>query len=468
MMECPKPDELYVVMGLARSGLAAARLLLARGCRIRVTDLQGEEAFSREIGLIGQAAEACPGRVEFSLGGHPENLLDDVRAVILSPGIPLTVPFLQAARRRGIPVWSEVELASRCLRGVMVGITGSNGKSTTTALTAHLLCTSGMKALAVGNIGQPISAFAAGDGPPAIFVTELSSFQLECIETLRPKVGMLLNITQNHLDRYPSMDEYAAAKWNMFRNMGEGDYAILNAEDPRVCRGSDSLRCPVWYFSAQPAEHPDRIRGAGICRDQLWLNTGHGAFLVMEGREVPLPGRHNLENALAAALAASLLGASPVEIRNGIMTFSPLPHRLELVGELEGRRFYNDSKATTVESVLVALAAFGRGTVLILGGKDKGSDFRPLAPVLAEKGTQVLLLGQAADKIAHALGSAIPSQHVKDLAEAVRRGFELAPPGGVVLLSPACASFDMFNNFEHRGDVFREEVGKFCSTGERS
>lgn len=462
MKENP-PAGIYVVMGLARSGLAAARLLLRHGCRVRITDLKPADAFPREIDTLNGDARENDSPVEFHLGGHPPAILDGAAAVVLSPGIPLTAPLLHQATQAGIPVWSEVELAFRFIRGTVWGITGSNGKSTTTALTAHILAQSGRKAFAVGNIGQALADFLDQDGPETIFVTELSSFQLETIDRFHPRLATILNITQNHLDRYVSMEEYATAKWNLFRNMGPADAAILNARDTRLVQGAAALRCPVHYFDSRPADDPARVRGAGVAGGSLWLAAGGAAFPFMPQAEIPLPGRHNLENVLAAALFTHLGGISPEAIRAGVRTFQALPHRLEPVAEIQGRFFYNDSKATTVESTLYALHAFEQKILLILGGKDKGSDFAPLVEPVRQRVKHCLLIGKATGKISRALGADIPQTMCSDLNHAIRLGFELSAPGDVILLSPACASFDMFDNFEHRGEVFRHEVLKLKS-----
>lgn len=454
----------YVVMGLARSGLAAARRLLAEGAAVRVTDTKPRALLETEAGAL-EAAAGSGGRLDLTLGSHPERLLDGTQAVILSPGIPLTAPFLVEAVRRGIPVWSEVEFAFRRLRGVVVGITGSNGKSTTTALTAHILAASGRRAQAAGNIGTPLSEGLAEDGPDVVHVTELSSFQLEAIDTFRPRVGAILNITPDHLDRYPSMTEYEEAKWKLFGKMRGDDAAVLNARDERLVQGVEGLDCSVFWFDARPAVPRDLLRGAGAYEGWIWLNTDGHPVRLMGVDEIPLPGPHNLENVLAASLMARLLGLGEEEIRAGVRSFRALEHRLEPVAEIAGRLFVNDSKATNVDSTLLALKSYRRPLVLILGGKDKGSPYTPLLEPIRRGVRHCLLIGKAAPLIAEALGPGVPHSFCDSLEDAVRQGFELSEPGDAVLLSPACASYDMFDNFEHRGRVFKEAVRALKSEG---
>jgi len=454
----PGDRQTVVVMGLARSGLAAARFLLNLGYTVRVTDIKTGTDLVEPVTMLQEKARKSTGRLELFLGGHPEFILENTTAVILSPGIPISAPFILNAAARGIPVWSEVELAYRHMKGRVIGITGSNGKSTTTALMAHILKQAGRRAFAAGNIGQPLTDFLEEDGPDTIYVTELSSFQLETIDTFCPHISLILNITPDHLDRYPSMDEYAAAKWTLFKNVSSQNFAVLNARDAWLTEKSVGLPCPVYFFDSKPVDVPDHLRGAGIVNGELCIKTGEQSITVMDCLEVSLPGRHNLENTLAAALAAFLQGLSPKEIRAGITSFKGLPHRLEPVAEIRGRRFFNDSKATNVDSTVLALESFDEPVVLILGGKDKGSDFIPLAGAVKKRVRHCILIGAASEIIGNALHGAAPLTRCRDMAEAVRKGFDLSHPGDVVLLSPACASFDMFDDFEHRGEVFRQEV----------
>ncbi len=461
-MSGPTPNtdmgKIYIVAGMARSGIAAARMLLSSGAIVRLTDTRTAGELAEQVNDLRDTTQQAPGRLELHLGGHPESILSGATALILSPGIPPAIPFVRRAAERGIPVWSEIELAFRHLRGQVVGITGSNGKSTTTALTAHLLRTAGRVAVAAGNIGAPLCDFIANDSPEAIHVTELSSFQLETIDRFHPRLGAILNITPDHLDRYADMEAYAGAKWNLFRRMDAADAAILNARDRRLVEGSARVSCRTWFFDSRPATSVEHISGAGLVGDEIWIAAGQAPRLLMNAGEIPLPGIHNLENVMAAALMATLSGAEIADIAAGVRSFKGLPHRLEPVAEIDGRSFYNDSKATNVDSTVLALGAFHRPIVLILGGKDKGGDYAPLRDPISRGVRHCLLIGAAADIIEKAINGTVPISRCRDMGEAVRRGLELSSPGDVILLAPACASFDMYTNFEHRGEVFRREV----------
>ncbi|MBN2430948.1 MAG: UDP-N-acetylmuramoyl-L-alanine--D-glutamate ligase [Acidobacteria bacterium] len=450
--------QIYVVLGLARSGQAAAQVLLGEGHIVRVTDIRPATDFDAVLAALLRTAGNAGGSLETVFGRHPVSLLDGAAAVILSPGVPERIPFVQAARRRAIPVWSEVELAARHLHGTMIGITGSNGKSTTTALLAHILQQAGRPAHAAGNIGRALCEFIPGDTPTTTYVTELSSFQLETIDTFRPHIGLILNITPDHLDRYHSVDEYARAKWALFKNCSASDFAVLNARDPWLVSQAPILTCRVLWFDSTRRPSPADIPGAGLVDDRLWLRLDDESLSLMARAELPLPGRHNLENCLAAALAARLCGLNTVEIRQGIVSFRGLAHRLETVAEIDGRLFVNDSKATNIDSTRLALESYGQPVVLILGGKDKGSDFSSLRETIQAHVRHMLLVGEAAPLIERALAGTAPLTHCRDFDEVVRRGLELSAAGDVVLLSPACASFDMFDDFEHRGEVFRQAV----------
>ena len=458
MTQAPLPGGPFVIMGLARSGLAAALQLLKRGVPVRVTDLKPARELAAEVDSLQAAADRSGARLEIHLGAHPEAMLQGAAALILSPGIPPEAPYVRQAAAAGLPVWSEVELAYRLLQGTVAGITGSNGKSTTTALTAHILEQAGRVAFAAGNIGRAMSDFLAQDGPEAIFVTELSSFQLETIDRFHPKIAAFLNFTPDHLDRYPSLEAYAEAKWNLFRNMTAGDAAVLNGNDPALRRQAARILCPVYFFDSRPVSEPDAIHGAGIVQDTLWLRTSGAPIRLLARGEIPVPGRHNLENALAAALMCHLLGLDAAKIAAGIRSYRPLPHRLQFVAEVAGRSFYNDSKATNVDSTLLAIQSFEQPIVLILGGKDKGSPYTPLLETMRRRVRHCLVIGQATSKIEQELGHQVAMTRCRDLAEAVGRSLEFSQPGDVVLLSPACASYDQFRDYEQRGEVFVQSV----------
>jgi UDP-N-acetylmuramoylalanine--D-glutamate ligase len=441
------------VFGLARSGRAAVTALAERGVAVVGTDAKPAAELSDLPALAG---------VRWELGGHPVSLLDGVDLVVVSPGIPLTLPVFDAARARAIPVVSEIELASRLLPGVVVGITGTNGKSTTTALAAALLKAAGHYAVACGNFGTPWISFATKAGAngsgsvPKTWVVELSSFQLEGIRRFAPDVAVHLNLTPDHLDRYRSMDDYGAAKARLFENQREAQVAVLNADDPLVARIRPRARRFEFSRAAQPA------LGAWL-KDDLFVAdvNGKGPRVIAKRSDLALPGMHNVENALAALAATLPLGLTPEAAVETLRGFRGLPHRTVLVRTLSGVTWWNDSKGTNVDATLKSLEGFADGRVhLVLGGKDKGDDFGRLGPLAAKKAKTILSIGKAAPAIAKALG-AVPGVALVEagtLEKAVEEAARRAAPGDAVLLSPACASFDQFRNFEHRGEVFESLV----------
>jgi len=439
------------VFGLARSGRAAVAALAERGVEVTGTDAKA--------GLEGLAER--PG-LRYVLGGHPESLLDGIDLVVVSPGIPLTLPVFDAARARALPVVAEIELASRLLPGVVVGVTGTNGKSTTTALAAALLKSAGHFAVACGHFGTPWIHFATKEGAngtgtaPRTWVVELSSFQLEGIRRFAPDVAVHLNLTPDHLDRYRSMDDYGAAKARVFENQREAQVAVLNADDPLVARIRPRARRLA--FSRR------RAPGLGVwLADDLFLAdvTGKGPRIVAKRSDLALPGAHNVENALAALAATLPLGVSPEAAVETLRAFRGLPHRTALVRTVNGVGWWNDSKGTNVDATLKSLEGFEDQRVhLILGGKDKGDDFARLGPLATRKARRILAIGKAAPAIAKALGSlpGVALEVVGTLEKAVEDAASHAEPGDAVLLSPACASFDQFRDFEHRGEVFESLV----------
>ncbi|MEO8585206.1 MAG: UDP-N-acetylmuramoyl-L-alanine--D-glutamate ligase [Acidobacteriota bacterium] len=439
------------VFGLARSGRAAATALVERGVEVVGTDAKPDLA-----DLVQR-----PG-LRYVLGAHPESILDGADLVVVSPGIPLTLPALDAARARAIPVLSEIELASRLLPGVVVGITGTNGKSTTTALAAALLKAAGHVAIACGNTGTPWISFATkaganGNGTvPKTWVVELSSFQLEGIRRFAPDVAVHLNLTPDHLDRYRSMDDYGAAKARIFENQRDAQVAVLNADDALVARIRPRARRFEFSRALQPA------LGTWL-KDDLFVGdvNGKGPRVIAKRTDLALPGTHNVENALAALAATLPLGVTPEAAVETLRTFRGLPHRTALVRTVNGVEYWNDSKGTNVDATLKSLDGFPDGKVhLILGGKDKGDDFARLAPLVGKKARSVLAIGKAAPAIAKALGSVpgVALEVAGTLEKAIEDVAKHASPGDAVLLSPACASFDQFRDFEHRGDVFEALV----------
>ncbi len=418
------------VVGMARSGIAAVELLLERGARVTKVDENPAQS-----GVVPQTEAAFA----------------DAELIVLSPGVAADLPELQSARRRGVPVIGDLELAGWFLEGRIIGITGSNGKTTTTALTGHILKSSGIAAQVGGNIGTPPASMVKTSRADQWNVLELSSFQLETIHSFRSNIGALLNITPDHLDRHHTLERYAAAKARLFENQRPDDFAVLNADDPATRGMTEHRAGKTLWFSSTHAVPP----GAWVEGERIVVEGEP----LMETREVPLRGRHNLENTMAAALISRLAGASREKIRAAVTTFPGVEHRLELVREIDGVVWYNDSKATNVDATLKAIDAFPGGLWVILGGKDKNTDYSPLAQPLREKAHAALLIGAASAKIEGQLREATPMIACGTLEAAVAEARVRARSGDTVLLAPACASFDQFKNFEHRGREFKRLVG---------
>ena len=441
-----------VVYGLGKSGIAAARLLLREGAHVTGIDARTEA----ELGE--PAAELRAQGVTLSLGGAPEELLNSAALIVLSPGVPFGLPEVQRAREAGIKIWGEVELASKFLEGPILGITGTNGKSTTTALTGELLAHSGKRVFVGGNLGRPLAEAPLQSEPFDAYCIELSSFQLEGTDSLRVHGAALLNLTPDHLDRYASLAEYAAAKARIFRNQREGDFAVVNAEDSGVIELARSARVPVYGFSLDTARSGLPLAGGARRAPggfQIQLRSNPELYALSNPA---LRGDHNLKNAMAAALLARLGGAPPEAVQRGLRSFSGLAHRMESVRTLNGVEWINDSKATNVESALVALRALKGNIWLIAGGKGKGAPYDPLVEESRGKVNGILTIGEDAAAIAAAFGPSLPIHSCESLDRAVERARSLARRGDVVLLSPACASYDQFQNFEDRGDTFKRLV----------
>jgi UDP-N-acetylmuramoylalanine--D-glutamate ligase len=421
-----------VVVGMARSGVAAAQLLVEKGAKVTAVDQK--PVFVPGVTVEPQSDDAFAG----------------ADLIVLSPGVPPDVDVVEAARRRGVRVIGELELASWFIQGEIIGITGANGKTTTTALTGHILQACGIPAQVGGNIGTPPASMVNTSRAGQWNVLELSSFQLETTESFRAHIGAALNVTPDHLDRHYTMEKYAEAKARLFVNQREEDYAVLNAGDP-ICRGFAARGAgkPVWFSSTQEVSPGAFLDGGSIMLDGRPL---------MAAAEVPLRGLHNLENTMSAAVIANLAGATPAEIRAAVMTFPGVEHRLEFVREWNGVAWYNDSKATNVDAALKAVAAFPGGLWIILGGKDKGGDYSPMAGPLRRKARAALLIGAAAVKIESQLHDAARVVRCGTLEAAVAEASAHATRGDTVLLAPACASFDQFDSFEHRGREFKRLV----------
>jgi UDP-N-acetylmuramoylalanine--D-glutamate ligase len=441
-----------LVVGLARSGLAAANWLSEHGAVVTVTDMRPPSAFPKEI------PELLERKIGLELGLHQESTFLQKDFVVVSPGVPAELPVLNAARREGIPVVPEVEVAGWFLQGRLVGITGTNGKTTTTALLGKILAASGFSTFVGGNIGVPLLLAVDQDPPPSVIVSELSSFQLETIDSFRPHVAALLNLSPNHLDRHPNFEAYVAAKARIFRNQTRDDFAILNADDENVMKLASSIRSRKVFFSRRR----ELVSGVFISRGSFVYRVQNLEVTLMKTAEVRLLGEFNLENVLAAAAAACVLGVEFASVRRAVREFAGVEHRLEFVREIRGVDFYNDSKATSVDAAAKALSTFDGGVHLILGGKDKGAPYAPLRSLLKDRVREVLVIGAAQKQIVHELSGASEIVEAGDLETAVRTAAERAEPGDVVLLAPACASFDQFENFEQRGRVFKQLVEKLA------
>ena len=438
-----------LVVGLARTGVVTSLFSAGYGATVTAVDEKSEGELVETVARLRAAG------VKLELGAHTPSLFLDQDLIVVSPGVPAKVPALELARARGIPVWSEIELAWRFLRGKLVTITGSNGKTTTTSLVAHILKTAGIATLVGGNIGVPLLALVETSTDSTVTVAEISSFQLETIQEFRPEIGVLLNLTPDHLDRHESFEAYASAKMRMFENQLERDAAVLNADDPEITRRMPS-RPHISWFSRQKRV----AEGAFVRDDDIIFRTDGLETAVAKRSEIALRGQHNLENVLAACAAAYLAGAPASAIASGVKTFRAVEHRLEFVEEMGGVEFYNDSKATNVDATLKAIEAFPGPLIVILGGKDKGSPYTPLREPLRQRGYLAILIGAAADKIAVDLAGSIRFEHAGTLERAVKLARERARPGDVVLLAPACSSFDQFENYEQRGRIFKELVSQ--------
>jgi len=431
-----------LVVGMKKSGMASAELLARTGAEVCATDLKPLDGLPEARDLLV--------RLGIPFVRQTPEVFEGRDMIILSPDVPADLPPLEAARRRGARVIGEVELAAPYLKGRTIGITGSNGKTTTTSLIGHILRQAGLPAQVGGNIGTPVTAMINSSRDDGWNVLELSSFQLETISQFRAHIGLALNVTQNHLDRHHTFENYAAAKGRLFETQQPGDFAVLNAEDPVCVSYASRTAASVEWFSSRRKVTP----GALLCGDKLVL---HGKPLMDRG-EIPIRGLHNVENVLAASIAATCAGVMPDDIAAAVRTFKAVEHRLEFVRQVRGIDFYNDSKATSVDATLKALDAFTGGVWIILGGKDKGLDYAPLREPLAAKARAVLLIGAAAPKIGAALSGAAPLVEAGTLDAAIAHAYANGQPGDTVLLAPACASFDQFRSFEHRGEVFKEIV----------
>jgi UDP-N-acetylmuramoylalanine--D-glutamate ligase len=440
-----------VVVGLARSGVGAAAFLARLGTPVVATDRKSPAELQTEVSILE------PLGVRMELGGHRAETFVTAREVVVSPGVPADLPELRAARASGVPVIAEIELAFRHLRGRMAAVTGTKGKSTTTAALGAMLQADGGDVRVGGNIGEALIGLVPGSTSATRFAVEVSSFQLEGIRTFRPDVAVFLNLSEDHLDRHASFAEYAAAKGRIFENQRPEDWAVLNADDPRVletARAARSRSLP-FHLAGPPSENG---RGAFFESGKARLRTETGTETLFALSSVRLPGPHLAGDLLAAAAAAHALGAAPSAIAQAVASFRGAEHVLEYVATVDGARYFNDSKATNILSARKSVESFPGPVLLILGGRYKGGDFADLAPALRDHGKAVLAIGEAQERIEASLRGVLPVHACETLPEAVAQARALAVPGDTVLLAPACSSFDMFPDYAARGQAFKEEV----------
>ena len=441
------------VAGAARSGLAAAELLAWRGAQVTLSDTRTD---------VPESARLRARNIRVELGGHRTDTFTTADLIVLSPGVAIEQPAVVAARRRGVPVIAEIELASRWLQGRVIAITGTKGKSTTTALTGRMLAAAGLKVSVGGNIGAPLSAQVVGSTPDTLHVVETSSFQLETIDTFHPWIAVMLNFSPDHLDRHPTLEAYGRAKARIFENQDETDWAVINADDPAVLELARRGRAAKRYFARRAAIDE------GVVIENEWIveRRGGAAQPLVPLDAVHLIGPHLVDDVMAAAAIGVIAGAAPAAMAAAVDTFQGLEHAMELVAEVGGVRFVNDSKATNVESALRSIESFERGLVPIIGGRFKGGDLRLLRQPLSSRARAVVAIGEARAGVREALEGAVEVHEAASFEEAIATAHALAQPAGVVLLAPACASFDMFQDYAERGRRFKEEVARIARTHE--
>jgi len=435
------------VAGAARSGLAAAALLARRGAHVTLSDTRAH---------VPAAEPLCQLGVRLELGGHTRETFTDADLIVLSPGVPPEQPFVQAACDRGVPVIAEIELASRWLQGRVIAITGTKGKSTTTALTGRMLESAGFKVTVGGNIGQPLSAQVSDSTPDTFHVVETSSFQLDQIDTFHPWIAVMLNVSPDHLDRHPNVETYAAAKARVFENQDTRDWAVVNADDPTVLALARKGRAAIRLFARSGSIDCGTVLEDGWIADR----RADGVARLVPIGAIHLLGSHLVDDVMAAATVGAIAGAAPAAMTAAVDAFRGLEHAMELVADVRGVRFVNDSKATNVEAALRSIECFDRDLVLILGGRFKGGDLRLLRGPLKARARAVVAIGEAKPLVRDALAGAIDVHEADTFNAAIEQAYVLAKPSGVVLLAPACASFDMFEDYAERGVKFKEEVAR--------
>ena len=439
-----------LVVGLGKSGLAAALFLRRQGAQVTVSDVRSAEELAKEIPALieeGIAVEA---------GGHGLLTFRRQDLIVVSPGVPLNTPELTQVQKFGLPIIGEVELAAHYLRGKLLAITGSNGKTTTTSLCGEILAAGGLPVQVGGNIGVPVISLVESSHDDGWSVLEVSSFQLETTFEFHPQIAVILNITPDHLDRHGTFENYVAAKEHIFAQQTADDALVLNADDETASRAAARAKSRVFWFSRTRVVRQGAFVHDGVI---VWRASEQAQpEPVLPVAEIPLKGAHNVENVLAAVCAARLAGVEPAAIRRAVAEFQAVEHRLEFVAKINGVDYYNDSKATNVDASMKAVAAFPGGIHLILGGKDKNSDYRQMRALLQERVRAVYTIGAAAEKIHTHIEGAVPIVSAGTLQQAIARAAVAAQPGEIVLLAPACSSFDQFENYEHRGRVFKEAV----------
>ncbi len=436
-----------LVVGLARTGVAVARFLAAQGARITITDMKDEAELAQHIEQLADLD------IDYELGKHERHSFLMADLIVVSPGVPMDIKPLLLAKSQRRRLISEIELAACHISVPVVAITGTNGKTTTTTLTGKIFTDCGFKTFVGGNIGNPLIELVTSGEEVERVVVELSSFQLEGIETFTPKVAVLLNITEDHLDRYASYQEYIDAKLRIFENQGKEDFAVLNMDDPLVAACAEKIKARLFPTS----QHKELAEGI-FYRDGIIVYRRAGHEERFDTAAFPLKGVHNLDNIMAALASTLLLGADPALARSAVETFAGLPHRMEFVREVNGVAYYEDSKGTNVGSVVKSLESFKPGIILIAGGKDKGGEYAPLADLVRERVSHMILIGEAKERINAELGGLTDTHLAVTLEEAVELAHSLASAGEVVLFSPACSSFDMFTNYAERGERFKAKV----------
>jgi UDP-N-acetylmuramoylalanine--D-glutamate ligase len=437
-----------LVVGLGKSGVASALFLQQQGARVTVSDSKQEDQLRNEIPVLLDRG------ITVESGGHGDRTFRQQDLIVISPGVPVNAPALEPARKLGIPIIGEVELATRYLKGQLIAITGSNGKTTTTALAGEVAKAGGFPTLVGGNIGTPAISLVPESTDQSYTVLEISSFQLETIERFHAKIAVVLNVTPDHLDRHGTFHAYWEAKRRIIENQTAADFAVLNSDDPEASKMADGLKSQLRWFSRKKAVDS----GAFLRDEKIFYRDKKDEREVMSLHDMQLKGAHNVENVLAAVAIGSILGIAPAKIRDAVRNFKAVEHRLEFVANVNGVDYYNDSKATNVDATIKALESFPRNIHIILGGKDKGSDYTVLKPLLQQRARRVYTIGAAAEKIESHLGDTVPLTRAVTLDVAVRKAAEAASPGDVVVLAPACASFDQFSSYEHRGKVFKDLV----------